>query len=103
MAGLNCGTPSSIAFPTLRAGLDGSIAVEDAAAESAMRTLAECGIVSGETGAAALAGLDSLHSLSRARELGLDRSATVLLLSTEGATDPESYERIVGRKPEVRP
>jgi hypothetical protein len=31
--------------------------------------------------------------------MGLDESATVLLLSTEGATDPESYERIVGSPP----
>jgi diaminopropionate ammonia-lyase len=68
-----------------------------------MRRLAACGIVSGETGAAALAGLESVLSVPGARaETGLDRSATVLLLSTEGATDPESYERIVGRKPEPR-
>jgi diaminopropionate ammonia-lyase len=97
MAGLNCGTPSSIAFPTLLAGLDASIAVEDVWAENAMRSLAECGIVSGETGAAALAGLDAIFSLPDAG-LDLDENSTVLLLSTEGATDPESYERIVGRK-----
>jgi diaminopropionate ammonia-lyase len=98
MAGLNCGTPSSIAFPTLLAGLDVAIAVGDSMAERAMRALADCGIVSGETGAAALAGLETLLSLPEARELHLDGSASVLLLSTEGATDPESYERIVGRK-----
>jgi diaminopropionate ammonia-lyase len=100
MAGLNCGTPSSIAFPTLLAGLDGSIAIEDSYAEESMRTLAGCGIVSGETGAAALAGLEALLALPEAteirNELGLDRNATVLLLVTEGATDPESYRRIVG-------
>jgi diaminopropionate ammonia-lyase len=100
MAGLNCGTPSSIAFPTLLAGLDASIAVEDSYAEEAMRTLAECRIVSGETGAAALAGLEALLALPEAPEIrkesGLDRNATVLLLVTEGATDPESYRRIVG-------
>jgi diaminopropionate ammonia-lyase len=103
MAGLNCGTPSSIAFPTLLAGLDFSVAVEDSLAEQAMRSLAACGIVSGETGAAALAGLEGVLALPEAPEIrgetGLDRSATVLLLSTEGATDPESYERIVGRPP----
>lgn len=100
MAGLNCGTPSSIAFPTLLAGLDASVAIDDSYAEEAMRTLAACGIVSGETGAAALAGLEALLALPDAAairtELGLDRNAAVLLLVTEGATDPESYRRIVG-------
>ncbi len=99
MAGLNCGTPSSIAFPTLLAGLDLSVAIDDSYAEEAMRTLAGCGIVSGETGAAALAGLEALLALAEAEvrtELGLDPNATVLLLVTEGATDPESYRRIVG-------
>jgi len=100
MAGLNCGTPSSIAFPTLLAGLDATVAIDDSYAEEAMRTLAGCGIVSGETGAAALAGLEALFALPEATEirsdLGLDRNATVLLLVTEGATDPESYRRIVG-------
>ncbi|MGH9320273.1 MAG: diaminopropionate ammonia-lyase [Vicinamibacteria bacterium] len=103
MAGLNCGTPSSIAFPTLLAGLDACVAVADSFAEEAMRTLASNGIVSGETGAAALAGLEALLELPEApeirRDLGLDARATVLLLVTEGATDPESYERIVGRPP----
>jgi diaminopropionate ammonia-lyase len=100
MAGLNCGTPSSIAFPTLLAGLDLSIAIDDSYAEEAMRTLAGCGIVSGETGAATLAGLEALLALPEAikirNEVGFDRNATVLLLVTEGATDPESYRRIVG-------
>ncbi len=97
MAGLNCGTPSSIAFPTLDAGLDWCVAVEDAFAEDAMRVLAQNGIVSGETGAAALAGLMAVASSEAYRaELGLDGNSTVLLLCTEGATDPESYERIVG-------
>jgi len=100
MAGLNCGTPSPIAFPTLLAGVDACVAIDDSYAEQAMRTLAGCGIVSGETGAAALAGLEALIALPEAAEIrsdfGLGGDATVLLLVTEGATDPESYRRIVG-------
>jgi diaminopropionate ammonia-lyase len=100
MAGLNCGTPSPIAFPTLRAGLDAAIAIEDSFAERAMRDLAGARIVAGETGAAALAGLEALLELPDRAEirndLGLDRGSTVLLLVTEGATDPDSYRRIVG-------
>lgn len=97
MVGLNCGTPSPVAFPTLKAGLDWCVAVEDSYAEAAMRTLAECGITSGETGAAALAGLEAVMASSKPLELGKD--TTVLVISTEGATDPAAYERIVGRKP----
>ena len=103
MAGLNCGTPSPIAFPTLQAGIDAVLAIEDRFAEAAMRTLADEGIVAGETGAAALAGLEALaampDSAAARKTLGLDGSATVLVLCTEGATDPERYARIVGHPP----
>ncbi|GMR22153.1 MAG: diaminopropionate ammonia-lyase [Acidobacteriota bacterium] len=100
MAGLNCGTPSPVAFPTLKAGLDWCVAVEDSYAEAAMRTLAECGITSGETGAAALAGLEAVMiSMTSSNPLQLGKETTALVISTEGATDPAAYERIVGRKP----
>jgi diaminopropionate ammonia-lyase len=105
MAGLNCGTPSPIAFPTLAAGMDGVVAIEDRFARQAMRDLAAEGVVAGETGAAALAGLEALaqkpeHASARA-SMGLDAHATVLVLCTEGATDPESYARIVGHQPDA--
>ncbi|HXV64178.1 MAG TPA: diaminopropionate ammonia-lyase, partial [Vicinamibacteria bacterium] len=93
MVGLNCGTPSSIAFPALQEGLDACIAVADVDAEEAMRALAASGIVSGETGAASLAGLQAVPR----EQLSLGASSSVVVLCTEGATDPESYERIVGR------
>ena len=33
------------------------------------------------------------------RDLGLDENARVLIIGTEGATDPEIYRSIVGRAP----
>src|SRR5204862_3091860 len=57
MAGLNCGTVSPVAWPVVSRGVDVFVAVGDGAAEQAMRDLATVGIVAGETGAAALAGL----------------------------------------------
>ena len=96
MAGLNCGSVSLIAWPRLATGVDLFVAVGDRAAEAAMRELAAVGIVAGETGAAGLAGLDALCGAPSARN-GIDlRGARVLLLGTEGATDPVAYERIVG-------
>ena len=100
MAGLNCGTPSLVAWPSLRTGLDAVVAVGDERARQAMRDLAAAGIVAGETGAASLAGLAELTGgpeAGRLRDaLDLAADARVLLLCTEGATDPQAYRQIVG-------
>jgi diaminopropionate ammonia-lyase len=99
MAGLNCGRPSSVAWPTVSAGLDLALAVEDHWALEAMRVLARDGVVAGETGAAGLAGLLALRAAGDTwGELGLPAGGSVLVLVTEGATDPETYERVVGEK-----
>ena len=101
MVGLNCGTPSMIAWPMVSAGVDWFVSVDDSAAAHAMRQLADAGVVAGETGAAALAGLDELLADPAARrEVVLGPDATVLVLVTEGATDPANYARLVGRSHE---
>lgn len=99
MAGLNCGTPSPVAWPLVSAGMDWFVAVDDDQAGDAMRALAGVGIVSGESGAASLAGAMQLCRDTGERVLRGD--TTVLLLSTEGATDPVAYQEIVGRPPEA--
>jgi diaminopropionate ammonia-lyase len=92
MAGLNCGTPSSAAWPVLLAGCDAAVAVTDDAADLAVTDLARLGVSSGPSGAATLAGvraaLGGPGSETRRRELGIDRSSTVVLLSTEGRQQP---------------
>ena len=92
MAGLNCGTVSPVAWPVVSSGVDVFVAVDDPAAEQAMRDLATVGIVAGETGAAALAGL-RVVAAAMPDEMGGQRA---LVLCTEGATDPGAYRRIVG-------
>ena len=92
MAGLNCGTVSPIAWPTLAAGVDVFVAIDDAPVEQAMRDLAAIGTVAGETGASGLAGLRGLAASGTHDVAGRH----VLVLNTEGATDPEGYARIVG-------
>jgi diaminopropionate ammonia-lyase len=100
MAGLNCGTPSLIAWPFVSGGYDAFVSVADESAREGMRALARAGVVSGETGAAGVACLLELLDHPDARErLGIDGTTTVLLLSTEGATDPAAYEAIVGTPP----
>jgi diaminopropionate ammonia-lyase len=103
MAGLNCGTPSLVAWPTIARGLDVLAAVSDSWAMAAMRRLAAAGVVAGETGAAALAGLhavcaDPAGEAARSA-LGLRPGSRVLVLCSEGATDPEAWARIVGYPP----
>lgn len=91
MAGLNCGTPSPLAWPELVAGLQYVTAVTDEDTEDAMRALADIGVVSGESGAAGLAAL-----LAHGPDVGLTSTDRVLIVSTEGATDQGAYHRIVG-------
>jgi diaminopropionate ammonia-lyase len=87
MAGLNCPTPSSVAWPYLRDGLDAAVTVGDAAAR-AVDDLAGLGISSGPSGAASLAGaraaLTGSGAQARRAALGVDGGATVVLVSTEG-------------------
>ena len=74
------------------------MAVPDEAAVACMRLLADRGIVAGESGVAGLAGFLLGAAEPAAREtLGLESSSRVLLFSTEGATDPALYQRLVGR------
>ena len=96
MAGLNCGLPSPVAWPWVSTGFDWFVSIDDADAEHAMRSLAACGVVSGETGAASLGALEAIGDLG---VLGLGADATVLLVSTEGATDPSFFTATVGRDP----
>lgn len=97
MAGLNCGLPSALAWPVVAAGTDVFVAVSDDYAEEAMRALAGAGIVAGESGAAGLAGLLALASDGvEAARAGLTESACLLVVNTEGATDPANYRRVVG-------
>lgn len=86
MAGLNCGTPSTLAWPYLRNGLDATMTVTDGESRTAAADLARLGVSSGPCGAAALAavrGLCSAHAERARTTLRLDSTSTVVLLSTE--------------------
>ncbi len=103
MAGLNCDTPSLVAWPIVSKGVDHFISIDDEWACVGMRKFARLGLVSGETGAAGIGGvLALLHDpiLSAARaSLDIDSSTRILVICTEGATDPIAYEQIVGISP----
>jgi diaminopropionate ammonia-lyase len=94
MAGLNCGLPSPLALPVVQGTFRGLVAIDDAWAEEAMRVLAGLDLAVGESAAAALGGLLCLGS-GEAAALGLDGSSSVLLVLTEGVTDPVNYQRVL--------
>ena len=100
MAGLDCSEVSEAAWPSLRAGITGTVTVTDAQAHEAMRELARAGLRIGDSGAAPLAALRTLIGEETAnalgRAIGLGPATRVLLIATEGPTDPGSYERVVG-------
>jgi len=99
MAGLNCETPSTTAWPLIHSRFDAFMTIDDADAEEAMRLLAREGIVAGESGAASLGGLLALRretTESVKEKLGLHPEASVLIVNTEADTDPQGYRRIVG-------
>lgn len=88
MAGLNCGTPSSIAWPFLLNGMDAATCVSDDDADLAAGSLSGAGIGSGPCGAASLAAVRQVlrgpDGGERREQLGLAPTSTVVLLSTEG-------------------
>lgn len=100
MAGLDCAEVSEAAWPSLRAGIHGTVTLDDEESRAAMRALAAAGLAIGDSGAATLAALTALLSdpgcaaLREAVELG--PASRVLLVATEGPTDPEGYAAALG-------
>lgn len=105
MAGLSCGDPSPLAWEILAAGADDFVAVDDALVAPAMTMLADGSdgdrpVVAGESGVAGLALLLAARDDAALRAaLGLDAGSRVLLIGTEGATDPDIWRALVGRAP----
>lgn len=104
MAGLACGEVSRVAWPILWRGAEFFLTVDDSAAIECMRllyrgALGGGSIVAGESGVAGLAGLLAVVNdpADRAQALlRLDDNSSILLIGTEGATDPEIYRSLVG-------
>jgi len=88
MAGLNCGTPSTIAWPYLQAGIDAAVSVTEEQTALAVHDLAHGGVDAGPCGAATLAAMRAAllgrDGVQHREQLGLAPGSTVVLLSTEG-------------------
>ncbi|MEO7939030.1 MAG: diaminopropionate ammonia-lyase [Burkholderiaceae bacterium] len=103
MAGLACGEVSPAAWEIVSASASAFVALDDHYALDAVRALADPtegdpAIVAGETGAAGLAALlAAQRHPSLCALLELNSASRVLLLGSEGDTDPEIYRTITGR------
>jgi diaminopropionate ammonia-lyase len=107
MGGLRCGEMSPDVFPVVSTLVDAFVAIEDDFAFDAMRRLAhpadgDPALVCGASGAAALGGLLATLTptgLAEVRErLRLGLESTILVLATEGATDPGLVDEVLARR-----
>jgi diaminopropionate ammonia-lyase len=107
MAGLACGEPSILAWRILRQYADMFLACDDSVTVKGMQILGhplpgDERIISGESGAVT-AGL--IHCVRKvpafqeiAHALGINQGSRILLISTEGDTDPGAYRKILSAR-----
>jgi len=102
MAGLSCGEVSELAWPILRHGASHVLTVGDEGVKPMMRYLAKSegdrpNIEGGECSASGLITLKTMtDNPELAKSANIDKDSVVLIIGTEGATDPDLYKEIVG-------
>ena len=102
MACLACGEPSLLAWQELERAAFGFVSVPDEAAVASMRALhkRQPRIVAGESAVAGLAALLLAGRDAFGRTaLQLSEDSRVLVIGTEGATDPALHAELVGAAP----
>ena len=107
MDGLVVESASAQAWEILKGGAFAFLTIPDEAAVDAIRQAAtgvsgDPSVVIGETGIAAWAGfLAATCDENLSQQLELDYNSRVVIIATEGATDPEVYRNLVGVSPEA--
>ncbi len=101
MAGLSCGEPSPLAWGILREEAQDFLTIPESLVAPAMRLAGrpvggDPSIVAGESAVAGFAAVIAAASQDRLREaLGLNADARVLVIGSEGATDPVIYDQLM--------
>jgi len=104
MAGLSCGEPSPLAWDILDQNATDFVTIQDRLIPSTVRLLARPleGDPMIEAGESAVAGLSALIGAmtdpKMAENLGLDHTSRVLLIGSEGITDPDIYAQIMAEE-----
>ncbi len=106
MDGLVVESASAQAWEILKGGAFAFLTIPDEAAVDAIRQATagvggDSPVVIGETGIAAWAGfLATTRDENLRQQLELDCNSRVVIIATEGATDPEVFHNLVGASPE---
>lgn len=104
MAGLACGEPNPFAWEILKPVTDAFFSCSDEVSAEGMKILAsphgaDPAIISGESGALPIGVLNELmtnNDLAEAkRTLNINKDSSILIINTEGNTNPENYTNIV--------
>ena len=101
MAGLSCGEISTVAWEILKNTVSSFISISDETIPETMKLLANNSrpIIAGESAVAGLAGfLISQSDKKLRKELNITETSKILFFGTEGDTDEEMYEKLVGEK-----
>jgi diaminopropionate ammonia-lyase len=103
MAGLACGEVSVLAWKILQSHVPHFMSITDESIPKAMQLLAnrETPIIAGESAITGLAGfLIACNDANLKSKLMINENSKVLFFGTEGDTDEEMYEQLVGRTSE---
>jgi len=101
MTGLSCGEPSILAWEILSECTDLFMTISDEKIPELMRIMAngyenDIGVEAGECSVSGLAALAALKDNKYlVNKLNINNKSRVLLIGTEGATDPDIYESII--------
>lgn len=112
MVGLACGEPNPLGWPVLRDCATQFVSCQDSVAALGMRVLGnplgdDPRVISGESGAVGAGLLVAAHYHPDREvlmaKMGLNKDSVVLLINTEGDTDPVHYREVVwqGKHPTV--
>lgn len=88
MTGLNCGTPSPLAWPVLNAGADAAVLVDEDETKQAIRDLRDLGVDAGPCGAATLAGARRIIDSAAEHLVGVDGGVVILINTESFAANP---------------
>ncbi len=104
MAGLACGEPNTIGWEILNDYTDAFISCPEYVTANGMRVLGnplkgDDRVISGESGAVTTGMVYSILTDEKLKDLKeqlkIDKNSRILVISTEGDTDPEHYRKIV--------
>ncbi|NMM64431.1 diaminopropionate ammonia-lyase [Clostridium sp. P21] len=104
MAGLACGEPSTVGWKVLKDYSDMYISCPDYVTARAMRMLGnplegDPKVISGESGAVGMGILSLILEENDLKEiaekLNINEDSRILIISTEGDTDPDNYRKVV--------